>query len=183
MSEEMLITYCSPTLAGIKTGNLFSYRFEDKEALNCQIIELNRKLSPKGVSLIPIYVDEGRVLIYLFRPDQLQRDFFCDKSISILSKMGYPDNNCSRCIARLADRIKKSESFPHEIGLFLGYPPEDVEGFMDHKGANALCSGFWKVYHDPGTALDTFEKYRKCNASYMTQYKNGVTLEELTVSL
>jgi len=31
MSEEMLVRYCSPTLAGMKTGNLFRAPFESRE--------------------------------------------------------------------------------------------------------------------------------------------------------
>lgn len=33
MSEEMLVRHCAPTLAGLKTGNLFSCEFEDEEAM------------------------------------------------------------------------------------------------------------------------------------------------------
>ena len=30
MSEEIFIRHCSPTMAGIKTANLFTSRFEDE---------------------------------------------------------------------------------------------------------------------------------------------------------
>ena len=39
-----------------------------------------------------------------------------------------------------------SKIFPHEMGLLLGYPVEDVTGFMVHGGKNSLYSGYWKVY-------------------------------------
>ena len=40
----------------------------------------------------------------------------------------------NRCIVKLIGRLQENEGFPHEIGLFLGYPPEDVLGFIENKG-------------------------------------------------
>lgn len=41
-------------------------------------------------------------------------------------------------LERLSGRISASEDFPHEIGLFLGYPVDDVTGFIQNKGRNYL---------------------------------------------
>ena len=37
MSEETLVRYCSPTLAGIKTGSLFGCEFASQEELTAEI--------------------------------------------------------------------------------------------------------------------------------------------------
>lgn len=42
----------------------------------------------------------------------------------------------------------ESGEFPHEVGLFLSYPPEDVKGFIDHRANDFKCAGLWKVYGD-----------------------------------
>lgn len=47
MSEEILVKQGAPTLAGIKTGSLFSCPCEDHEALMTDI----RRLSPKELCL------------------------------------------------------------------------------------------------------------------------------------
>ena len=70
MSEETLISKCSPTMAGLKTGNLFSYRFKDRRELNESIRRFNRYLVPKGVRLLPMNVRDGRALLYMYRPDR-----------------------------------------------------------------------------------------------------------------
>ena len=36
--------------------------------------------------------------------------------------------------------------FPHELGLLLGYPAEDVRGFMGIGYKKCLYTGYWKVY-------------------------------------
>lgn len=47
MSEEMLVRHCAPTLAGLKTGNLFSCEFEDEEAMRFSLCRWNRILGKK----------------------------------------------------------------------------------------------------------------------------------------
>ena len=54
MSEEILVRQGAPTLAGIKTGSLFPCPCEDREALLSDIRKLNRRLSPKGLCLLPL---------------------------------------------------------------------------------------------------------------------------------
>ena len=70
-----------------------------------------------------------------------------------------------------------------EIGLFLGYPSEDVKGFIENKAASSKCSGCWKVYGDEQTAMNLFEEYRKCTEICYRKWKNGADVEQLTVSI
>ena len=51
--------------------------------------------------------------------------------------------------------------FPHEIGIFLGYPLADVTGFIRNKGRNYLLCGMWKVYQQEETAATAFQYYRR----------------------
>ncbi len=38
--------------------------------------------------------------------------------------------------------MNQGKQFPHEMGLLLGYPVEDVVGFMENNGKNYLYSGY-----------------------------------------
>ena len=38
--------------------------------------------------------------------------------------------------------LEEKGAFPHEIGLLLGYPVEDVLGFIRHQGKNYLYTGY-----------------------------------------
>ena len=100
----------------------------------------------------------------------------------ILRERGYITETPERCIVRLIKRMAEYEVFPHEIGLFLGYPPEDVCGFIENKACNCKCCGCWKVYSDAETAQKTFAKYKKCTEVYCSQYANGKSIERLTVA-
>ncbi len=48
MSEEQVVRNCAPTLAGLKTGNLFACPYESREDLLDFLRSLNRRLGKKG---------------------------------------------------------------------------------------------------------------------------------------
>ena len=89
MSEEILIRQGAPTLAGIKTGSLFPCPCENREALLSDIRQLNRRLSPKGLCLLPIRFLAGQALLYLYRPAVLRRDLR-DARVSELLRQADP---------------------------------------------------------------------------------------------
>ena len=66
----------------------------------------------------------------------------------ILKRYGYTCERSDRCVAELVIRMREQKEFPHEVGLFLGYPPEDVHGFIENRAQCAKCIGAWKVYGD-----------------------------------
>ena len=74
---------------------------------------------------------------------------------------------------KLIERLRGNE-FPHEIGLFLSYPPEDVKGFMADPCA-CKCSGCWKVYGGREAAEKQFARYRKCTGVYCEQWREGLS--------
>ena len=183
MSEESIIRHCSPTLAGLKTGNLFSYHYPDRDSMSQAIREWNRKLRGKGIRVIPLRYSEGNALIYMYRPSMLRKDMDNRDVCNFLKKCGYSAENCEICIVRLVQRLAEGGDFPHEIGLFLGYPPEDVDGFINNKAGGFKCVGCWKVYGDREKAEKTFSRYRKCSEAYYDQWSKGKSIERLAVSV
>jgi len=183
MSEELIIRHCSPTLAGLKTGSLFRCSFVSRKQLINDICKMNRRLMSKGVRIIPLNISENSALIYVYRPSKLSQDFSSSDAAQILSELGYSCELPGRCIVHLADRLRESTDFPHEIGLFLGYPPEDVLGFIQNRAKHSKLSGYWKVYGDEEKARKLFSQYKKCTDAYIRQHSTGHSLENLTVSV
>ena len=79
MSEEMLVSYCSPTLSGLKTGSLFSCPCDAKKKMSGEISNFNQKLSKKGIRILPVRISGRRALIYVYRPEKLKQDFLMRK--------------------------------------------------------------------------------------------------------
>lgn len=182
MSEEYLVSFGAPTLAGLKTGSLFNCRYESRAQIFSETREFNRRLAPKGIRLVPLRFTERRALMLLYRPRRLERDLKAPLAGSILRQEGYPSAEADDAVRRLMLRLSESEEFPHEIGLFLGYPPEDVAGFIRHRGKDSLLTGIWKVYGDVESAEREFRRIRKCSDVYRRSYSMGNSFDRLAVA-
>lgn len=181
MLEEVIIRQCAPTLAGIKTGNLFSYSCTDQDKIKKEIVCFNRKYSRKGLCLMQLCIRKSSALLYLFRPNELKKDLNSDSAKELLKAAGYECNCCGRCIVHLTKRICESCEFPHEIGLFLSYPPEDVKGFIENHAENFKCAGLWKVYGDERKALKLFKRYKHCTNVYCNLFAQGRGIDDLAI--
>lgn len=182
MCEELVVSQCAPTLAGIKTGSLFSCPAEDDGTLRGSLVRLNRMLVPRGARLLPVRRMDERILLYLYRPARLSADLAVREASAILARLGYPAGSAEGCAAELIRRIRADGPFPHEAGLFLGYPPEDVDGFMRLGARCAKTCGTWCVYGDPAAAERTFTAYRQCTRLYKRAYRRHNSMEKLIVS-
>lgn len=182
MSEEIIVRNCSPTLAGIKTGSLFACPSEEPSVLRDSLRQLNRCLVPRGARILPLRVSRERVLLYVYRPARLRRDLQAAQAVRILRELHYPVGDSERCVCELIRRMNRNGDFPHEIGLFLGYPPEDVEGFMRHGARDAKCVGTWKVYGDETAARRQFARFHKCTRLYIDAWRRHASLDRLIVS-
>ena len=131
---------------------------------------------------MPLRVRKGRALIYVYRPHALECDLADQRARALLPKYGYAPENPYCCVVHLIRRLCAEEEFPHEIGLFLSYPPEDVLGFIQNGACKHKCVGCWKVYGDEQTAKNTFEKYDMCSKAYSRQWLRGKSIEQLTVA-
>ena len=183
MPEEMVIRHCAPTLAGIKTGSLFSCPYDSEAQLREDVRAMNRLLVPKGLRVLALRYHKGLALIYLYRPDRLGRDLEAPEAAQLLAERGYPCSNPDRCVIRLMAALRDSQEFPHEIGLFLGYPPDDVAGFIRWGAKHYKCVGEWKVYGDEQRARRLFAQYRACTRCYQDLWNRGRTVEQLAVRL
>ena len=141
--QEALIHFAAPTLGGIKSGNIFTFKGYNID----ELIEENYKmLNPMGVYIESLACNSNGALIYVYRPKFLERDFSDGRVAEFMSQYGYNTEDSKKAVERLKERIRQLEDFPHEIGLFLSYPIEDVLGFIENRGKNYILNGYWKVY-------------------------------------
>jgi hypothetical protein len=181
MPEQLLIDHCSPTLAGLKTANMFQVSLEAGESIQDELRKLNRLLREKGIRVVMLRRTDKKALIYLYRPERLKRDLGNQEAVRILAGKGYVCDSCAHCLSQLIWHMTSDESFPHEVGLFLGYPPEDVKGFMEDARRGVKCAGCWKVYGNEEEAVKTFSRYKKCTDIYRKELSKGRSLLQLTV--
>ncbi len=182
MSEELLVANCSPTMAGLKTANMYACPLGDPGTFERRFDSIKFIFHRHGIEMIPLKYMTHRVLVYMYRPGMLKRDLEDGWARMILMSLGYPVGDIDGCVAHLIQHLNEDAKFPHEIGLFLGYPPEDVAGFM-YKGADrAKCVGAWKVYGDEYVARQKFDMFKRCTRAYCSAFKVHHDLEKLIVN-
>lgn len=172
--EKLLVTHASPTLANLKPASLLSMRDVADEA------ECLRKLEKRGLVFFPLRNSKGHRLLLIYRKSKLEQVLSSAQAEEILEYFDYP-----KAFERRLEFLRKrflSTPCPHEVGLFLGYPPEDVKGFIDNKGQGALYSGLWKVYSDKENAQKILQRWVKCRRKYMECFLSGTDITRLCVT-
>ena len=170
MLERALIDHGSPTLANMKVGSLFTSSCAD--GFRAEFQRVQAALESRGVSLSILRVQQERALVYVLAQADVQ---------AFLRAMGYGNTSPDGALAFLRQRLAESPCFPHEIGVFLGYPLSDVIAFMRDGGRGCRCSGCWKAYTNECEAMRVFQRYKACRAAYQTLFRAGWPLERLTV--
>ena len=75
--------------------------------------------------------------------------------------------------------MNNDECFPHEMGVLLGYPIEDVKGFIDNAGKNFLYSGYWKVYANVSEKVHIFNLFDNARKDIIKQIISGTAIEDI----
>lgn len=101
---------------------------------------------------------QDNVLVLFFRRPMLTWYVNNKKNTPLLKEMGYDEKmSLDEKLEFLKERFE--DICPHEVGVFLGMPIEDVMGFIKNKGQNCLLCSYWKVYHRPERAELLFHIY------------------------
>ena len=170
--EMSLATHTAPALMGIKCANLISVPINEAE-LNPYLKKLART---SHLRMRVLCRCDSKALLYVYHEMMLELQLSRPEIKRFLRHYGYRDNmTLDEMLALLSERVKCG-SFPHEIGIFLGYPLEDVDGFIKNKGKNFLMCGCWKVYGNVENARKTFEAYGRCRDILCDKLKQGFDL-------
>lgn len=145
---ELIAYYAAPTLEGMKPSCLFSCR--DSEVGNVEefVLAYNRCLNPKRIYLQIMKHSPDFKLILVYHKDLLDTHLCQEDIQQFLSAFGYGFVTTRQALYHLQEHMCK-ECFPHEIGVFLGYPLDDVVSFIQNNGKNYQEIGYWKIYHNP----------------------------------
>ena len=101
------------------------------------------------------------------------------KCVNFLKFVGYPyEYKLSTYMNELVVRLQ-SEEFPHEIGIFLGYPLDDVKCFIKYGGKNFKLLGCWKVYDDVENCSNKFKEFKNYRDEFTYLYENYYSLKDL----
>ncbi|TCL57555.1 uncharacterized protein DUF3793 [Kineothrix alysoides] len=177
--ETQLALQCAPLIAGLKVSNLLIIR-RDKLA---QLIAILRSTS---ISCYALRDSGEKITLLLFNKTKLVSYLKQERVIKLLAGMGYRENSLYDILPIFRERYRKYMSdkiqFPHEMGVLLGYPIEDVEGFIRHNGRNSMLTGYWKVYENIAAKEQLFHRFEIVKETMLQLVFFGVGMEDIIES-
>jgi hypothetical protein len=121
---------------------------------------------------------KGKLLL-IYNKRVLSRHIEKRVHADFLAARGYPSGVGSEaCVRYLSERFRifkekgRDGRFPHEVGVFLGYPLADVISFIHNKAASCPCVGYWKAWTKPEKARRSF---RHIDNARLSVYANSLT--------
>ncbi len=184
----MLLHFAAPALCGIKSANLLSAQSSAVD-YHC-VASWNRLLGGSGRRIRIIHRSSGRfssgccsstrLLIFIYDENRLSCLIQGQGALAYLAAKGYPVGlGLHALLGELFRRLAGDAEFPHEIGLFLGYPLTDVISFeRDHGRTSSYC-GMWQVYGNVESAIEQMERYRSCSESCCIAYDRGLDIVDI----
>lgn len=157
---NILIYNIVPVICGYKCASLITFSNKNKnmnKLWKTHKDEFLRNINLKYYEL----VQTEEIYTVLFYAENKLRNIIEDSDVrDFLKELGYKNNfTLLKYLDKLRNRF--DEGCPHEMGIFLGIPLEDVKGFINNDGKKYLYCGYWKVYSHIKKALITFENYNK----------------------
>lgn len=172
---QLLINSCSPALCGLKPASLFSLSLQDYEAVADCLQVITQQLSYFGKRILPVFRLGRGVVVFVYDPQLLLSLLASPAVQDYLLRRGYPlDGN--EMVEEFASRLAASPGFPHEAGIFLGYPLEDVLSFEENPHFGWKYCGLWKAYHDVDYAKEMSRRCRECCSLCREWHSQGHTI-------
>lgn len=171
--KNQLALQCAPLLTGIKPSNLLTLR-------NHSVIEVEDAFCGTDIVVQTLCETGQQTVLLLYREKEL-KEYLNQADVKRAMRLfGYRTLHLTDIFTSLCTHYQKymtdRESFPHELGLLLGYPVEDVLGFVENRGQNYLYAGYWKVYGNVQQAKRTFARYNDAKEKMIRMACSGAEL-------
>ena len=177
--EVKIANQCAPVLAGVKPSNMLVLE-------NKHIRDVVRVLEGTGLSWRCLYAGEEKNIWLLYRKEAMEETVLGKEQMLFLREWGYEEDTLERMLMKFSQRFRqyrkdKNLPFPHEMGVFLGYPMADVKGFIKYEGKNYLYCGYWKVYENVEERKELFRTYEEIRKVFVEEARKGKILWQITM--
>jgi hypothetical protein len=163
-------TFCcsiGAVASGVKAAEIISAKTEDY--LKCE--QLKSRIESRIIEK-----KLGRVKLFIYNEEALNTILDQKENKRFLFRLGYYQQiDNEQIIDELIFRIRQENDFPHEIGLFLGYPMKDVLGFMGYSDQPLIKTQGWKMYGDTTNSEELhyrITEVKKIIRTYVAELKN-----------
>ena len=181
--EKFLIYNASLVISGVKPSATITIK-KDKENLYDKWIKYGIDfLESIDIQYINLRECSNALIILIYNKDQLSKYVFRKDNKKFLMQLGYFNKNeINNYLYMLKSRYKEFNC-PHELGIFLGFPLNDVMDFMNCKNKKCLSCGYWLVYNNLQEAKETFSMYDKVKEHTVNYILKGGSSHNVAYSI
>lgn len=124
-----------------------------------------------------VLVNRGDSLLLLVYEPQLLAALLAKPAVTaMLQRAGYAQAaETAAVLSELQERCRQGEGFPHEIGIFLGYPLKDVAAFLGWVALPFTVQGPWKIYGQAEKSLDLAATHQRCRCQMVQRLARCTT--------
>lgn len=157
--ENFLLYNLAPVISGVKPASTLTLKKGENQLYDKWIKYGEVFVKEIGLDYIVLRETNSTDIILLYREDKLNEHLLNENNREFLLRLGYEDdNNINTWLKTLKNRYEQYHC-PHELGIFLGIPVNDVEDFMNCTSKKCILCRYWKVYNDEAEAKKIFDRY------------------------
>lgn len=176
--EHSLLVHCAPVLCKMKPASIISCCKYDPRTIDSTMEKVRNLLAPYGCLLVEICRCEHHATIFMYHRWVLTAFLNTPGVPEFLMTKGYPvTKGIDELVAALVSRFRSLGTVPHEVGVFLGYPLDDVQDFIRNRGRNYRVCRYWKVYSNENYAEKVFGCYDRCRMKLAELMNQGLPFE------
>lgn len=163
--EKFMLYNLSLVTSGIKPSATVNLTKENRNLYKLWLVYGENFLNNEDLDCVLLRENEKSIVVLIYNSEVLRKYLNKKENSVFLKKLGYNTNySLEEALNKLQERYKLYNC-PHELGVFLGYPVDDVIDFMECSNKKCVMCGYWKVYNNEERAIETFKLYdqiRKC---------------------
>ena len=148
----------APVIYNTKPGSIISFKAGRKNLFNGWKQYKETVCKQLNLSFREVHKTNHSVCVFIYKENALTGFLRESFNQEFLEGYGYlKEMSLEQKINHLASHY--SNGCPDEIGVFLGFPIEDVKSYIEHHGEGYKQCRYWKVYHNDLVAENTFKDY------------------------
>ncbi|MCK4401353.1 DUF3793 family protein [bacterium] len=170
-----LVLRLAPVLVGIKPASLLSLCNCEYSGENHYDLWQKQKedvISKLGISFRELKDTSRGEQVLFYNDDVLFNRITQPENLIFLKRFEYSFCQGLEDYLEMLKARFNGSSFPHEIGLFLGYPLKDVKGFIEKKSFPLPVKCRWQVFYRPDESMRLMNMYKKAERVFLNFIEN-----------
>lgn len=163
----MIAYNAAPTVKSLKPASLINFTIGRKNRIELWKFYKDEICKELNLEYIELREKSESLIVMFYKKELLEWQLSKPGIKAFLEGYGYQGHSSLyEKLCLLKERFLNS--CPDEVGIFLGYPLEDIIGFIKNQGRNSIMCRYWKVYTNPRQAQELFKNYDTAKVSIAT---------------